>query len=223
MRILLAEDDRILSDGLSKLLARSGYVVDAVMAGDDADFALQTAPYDLVVLDLGLPKMDGLEVLQNVRRRNSRVPVLILTARDTLADRVRGLDLGADDYLTKPFDLPELEARIRALIRRQHFDAHNELVYGALRFDTVGRRLYAGTEPVELSAREVGLLEVLLKHVGQVVSKEQVMENLYGWEEEVGFNAIEVSIHRLRKKLSPYGFQLKTIRGLGYLLEEPTP
>lgn len=220
MRILLAEDDRILSDGLTKALEQSGYAVDSVGAGDDADYALTAVPYDLLILDLGLPRLDGLDVLKNLRARSSSVPVLVLTARDTLEDRVVGLDLGADDYLTKPFDLPELEARVRALIRRGHFRSNNEIAYGVLRFDTVGRRVYADGKPLELSAREIGLLEVFLTHAGRVVSKEQLMEHLYGWEEEVGPNAIEVSVHRLRKKLEPFGFNLQTIRGLGYLVEE---
>ncbi len=219
MRILLAEDDSVLSDGITKALRQSGFAIDWVKSGDDADYALSTVSYDAVILDLGLPKMDGLEVLKHLRWRKSRVPVLILTARDTLEDRVTGLDVGADDYLTKPFDLPELEARIRALIRRNHFDTQSELIYGSIRFDTVGRRVFVNDHLLELSAREMSVFELLLIHTGRVVSKEQMVEHLYGWDEEVSDNAIEVCIHRLRKKLEPFGFSFRTIRGLGYLVE----
>jgi two-component system, OmpR family, response regulator len=219
MRILFAEDDPVLSDGITKALRQSGYAVDWVKAGDDADYALSTIDYDMVILDLGLPKMDGLEVLKNLRGRKNRVPVLVLTARASVSDRVLGLDHGADDYLTKPFNLPELEARIRALIRRRHFDTHSDLEVGNIRFDTIGKRVYINDQLIELSAREISVLELLLIYTGRVVSKEQFVDHLYGWEEEVSENAIEVCIHRIRKKLEPFGVKFRTVRGLGYLVE----
>lgn len=220
MRILIAEDDPVLADGLTRSLRHSDYAVDCVTSGDQADHVLLSQKYDLIVLDLGLPKLDGFEVLRRLRHRGSKVPVLVLTARDTLDDRVKGLDLGADDYLTKPFDLPELEARVRALIRRGQSGGGSELVHGALKLDTAGRRATLNDAPLELSARELGVLEVLMLRSGRVVNKEQLAEQLYGWDEEVGVNAIEVYVHRLRKKLEPAGVTIRTIRGLGYLLEK---
>lgn len=221
MKILLAEDDYILADGLKTALSRAGYRVDAVANGNDADYALSLAQYDLLILDLGLPGKDGIQVLRNVRERKQQLPVLILTALDNLADRVHGLDLGADDYMTKPFDLPELEARVRALIRRvQSGGLSQELTLGDIRLDIVGQRLFVQGNPIALSAKEFHLLEVFLRNVGRVISKEQLIEHLYGWEEDVSPNALEVAIHRLRKKLGAYGFNLQTIRGLGYLLEK---
>jgi two-component system, OmpR family, response regulator len=174
-----------------------------------------------VILDLGLPRLDGYEVLRRLRRRGSKMPVLILTARDALDDRVKGLDLGGDDYLTKPFDLPELEARVRSLIRRGQSGGGSLLSHGTLTLDTVGRRATLGGEPLDLSARELGVLEVLMLRSGRVVNKDQLAEQLYGWDEEVGPNAIEVYVHRLRRKLEPAGVTIRTIRGLGYLLEKP--
>lgn len=221
MRILIVEDDPVLADGLTRSLRQSEYAVDCVNDGAEADHVLMGQNYDLVILDLGLPKVDGLEALRRLRRRGSRTPVLILTARDTLDERVKGLDLGADDYLTKPFDLPELEARVRALIRRGQSGGGSLLSHGALTLDTTGRRATLHGEPLDLSARELGVLEVLLLRSGRVVNKEQLAEQLYGWDEEVGANAIEVYVHRLRRKLEPAGVTIRTIRGLGYLLEKP--
>jgi two-component system OmpR family response regulator len=221
MRILIVEDDPVLADGLTRSLRQSDYAVDCVSDGAEADHVLASQAFDLVILDLGLPKVDGLEMLRRARRRGSRVPVLILTARDTLEDRVKGLDLGADDYLTKPFDLPELEARVRALIRRGQSGGSSLLSHGALTLDTSGRRATLNGEPLDLSGRELGVLEVLMLRSGRVVNKEQLTEQLYGWDEEVGANAIEVYVHRLRKKLEPAGVSIRTIRGLGYLLEKP--
>jgi two-component system OmpR family response regulator len=220
MRILIIEDDPVLADGLTRSLRQSDYAVDCVNDGSEADHVLLAQNYDLVILDLGLPKLDGFEVLRRLRRRGSKTPVLILTARDALDDRVKGLDLGADDYLTKPFDLPELEARVRASIRRGQSGGGSILQHGALSLDTAGRRAMLNGEPIELSARELGVLEVLMLRSGRVVNKEQLAEQLYGWEEEVGANAIEVYVHRLRRKLEPAGVVIRTIRGLGYLLEK---
>jgi two-component system OmpR family response regulator len=220
MRILIAEDDPVLADGLTRSLHQSDYAVDCVATGDQADHVLLAQNYDLVILDLGLPKLDGFEVLRRLRHRGSKVPVLVLTARDGLDDRVRGLDLGADDYLTKPFDLPELEARVRALIRRGQSGGASVLTHGALQLDTAGRRATLNGASLDLSARELGVLEVLMHRSGRVVNKEQLAEQLYGWDEEVGANAIEVYVHRLRRKLEPAGVVIRTIRGLGYLLEK---
>jgi DNA-binding response OmpR family regulator len=225
MRVLIVEDDPLIADGVSRSLAQAGFAVDHAADGAAADHMLVGQSYDLVVLDLGLPKLDGLEVLRKLRRRGSiasSAPVLILTARDQLEDRVKGLNLGADDYLTKPFDLPELEARVRALVRRGKFGASPQLAHGRLVFDTIGRRVIMDNgEPLELSARELSMLETLMLNVGRVVSKEQLANQLNGWGEEVGPNAIEVYIHRLRRKLEPAGVAVRTIRGLGYLLEKP--
>jgi two-component system, OmpR family, response regulator len=221
LRILLVEDDSILANTLSLALYQGGYAVDLVNDGIAADHALTHDVYDLVVLDLGLAGLDGMQVLKNLRLRKSRVPVLILTARDGLSDRVGGLDHGADDYLTKPFDLPELEARIRVLIRRQHGTSDPFIEYGPLRYDSAGKRVMVGGQVLDLSARDISVLEILLSRAGRVVSKEHLVEHLFGWGEAVSDNAIEVGIHRLRKKLEPAGITIRTIRGLGYLLEKP--
>ncbi len=220
MRILLVEDDTVLSTALKRALTQAAHAVDNVGNGEDALEALRHDVYDLVVLDIGLPRLDGFEALRALRARNSRVPVLILTARDALEDRVKGLDLGADDYLTKPFDLPEFEARVRALVRRGHYSASANLRHGRIRLDTAGRRLYCDDEPIELSARELALIEVLMLREGRVVTKEQMVDHLYGWQEEVGTNAIEVYVHRLRRKLEPAGVRIRTVRGMGYLLDK---
>ena len=220
MRILIAEDNPVLADGLIRSLRASDYAVDCATDGGEADHVLAAQNYDLVILDIGLPKLDGYEVLRRLRRRGSKTPVLILTARDGLDDRVRGLDLGGDDYLTKPFDLLELEARVRALIRRGQSGGGALLVHGALTLDTAGRRATLNAEPLDLSARELGVLEVLMLRSGRVVNKDQLAGQLYGWDEEVGTNAIEVYVHRLRRKLEPAGVAIRTIRGLGYLLEK---
>jgi two-component system OmpR family response regulator len=221
MRILIVEDDPVLSDGLIRSLRSSDYAVDFATDGAAADHILSAGSFDLVILDLGLPRLEGYEVLRRLRRRGSKTPVLILTALDSLEDRVKGLDQGADDYLTKPFDLPELEARVRALIRRGQSGGGSLLSHGTLTLDTAGRRASLAGEPLELSAREIGVLEVLMLRSGRVVNKDQLAEELYGWDEEVSANAIEVYVHRLRRKLEPAGVTIRTIRGLGYLLEKP--
>ena len=221
MRILLVEDDQMLSNGVSLALTQNGYVVDHVRTGKDADQALSKTNYDLLVLDLGLPEMDGLEVLTNLRQRGKATPVLILTARDSLEDRIAGLDLGANDYMTKPFHLEELEARIRALLRKDSWGNQTEIKYGDFVFDTVGRVLTVGGKPVDLSAREIAVLELMLQRVGKVVNKNQLKEHLSSWEAEISFNAIEIVMHRLRKKLDLSGCTIRTIRGLGYILEPP--
>jgi len=219
VRILIAEDDRVLADGLSRSLRASGYAVDVVDGGDNAESALLTQPYNLVILDLGLPRMPGLDVLRRLRERRNHVPVLILTAGDSVEQRVRGLDLGADDYMAKPFALSELEARVRALTRRALGSGQNLLRHGKLSLDPVGRVAAIDETALELSARELGLLETLLQRVGRLVSKEQLVDHLCEWGDEVSNNAIEVYVHRLRKKLEPGGVRIATVRGLGYCLE----
>jgi two-component system OmpR family response regulator len=222
LRILLVEDDAVLATALARALRQAAYAVDAIESGSEADQILRMDVYDLVILDLGLPGLDGLEVLRRLRGRRSRIPVLALTARDALEDRVAGLDLGADDYLTKPFDLPEFEARVRALIRRGHYNASARVEHGRLSLDTAGRRLYCDEEPIELSLRELAVAEILILRAGRVVSKEQMVDHLYGWnDEEVGSNAIEVYVHRVRRKFEPAGVTIRTVRGMGYLLEKP--
>lgn len=217
---MIAEDDPIIADGLTRSLRQGGYAVDWAANGLDADTALVTASYDLLILDLGLPKMPGLEVLKRLRGRNSQLPVLILTALDGTGDRVRGLDLGADDYMAKPFELAELEARVRALTRRSAGTVPT-IQCGALSYDQVGRVAQIHGQALDLSAREVGLLEILLMRMGRLVSKDQLVEHLCGWGEEVSHNAIEVYVHRLRKKLESGGVKIATVRGLGYCLERP--
>ena len=220
MRILIVEDDPALADGLVRSLTQSGYAVDCATQGAMANTMLQDGVYDLAILDLGLPRMDGTEVLRRLRQRGGKTPVLVLTARDAVEDRVIGLDLGADDYMTKPFDLSELEARVRALIRRGQLGSNTSLTCASLLLDTAAHRAYVAEVPIDLSAREIGVLEVLLLRQRKVVSKEQIMEALCKWDEDLGGNAIEVYIHRLRKKLETSGVRIRTIRGLGYLLEE---
>lgn len=223
MRILIAEDDSILADGLIRSLRQSAYAVDHVKNGVEADTALSMQTFDLLILDLGLPRMSGLEVLRRLRARNSNLPVLILTASDSVDERVKGLDLGADDYMAKPFALNELEARVRALTRRGAGGGPTVVRHGSLSFDQVGRIAYINEQVIELSARELGLLEVLLQRIGRLVSKEQLVDHLCEWGEEVSNNAIEVYVHRLRKKIEPSGVRILTVRGLGYCLEKATP
>lgn len=220
MRILLAEDDSVLADGLTRSLRQSGYVTDYVDNGMAADTALSTQDFNLLILDLGLPKMSGLDVLKRLRARNSHLPVLILTAADSIEQRVRGLDLGADDYMAKPFSLSELEARVRALTRRGAGGGPTMICHGPLSFDQIGRTAYINDQVLDLSAREVGLLEVLLQRTGRLVSKDQLVDHLCEWGEEVSNNAIEVYVHRLRKKIELGGIRIATVRGLGYCLEK---
>lgn len=221
MRILIAEDDSILADGLVRSLRQSGYAVDHVRGGSEADAALSMQSFDLLILDLGLPRLSGLEVLRRLRARNSSLPVLILTAADSVDERVKGLDLGADDYMAKPFHLNELEARVRALTRRGMGGGPTVVRHGSLTFDQVGRVAHINGQMLDLSARELGVLEVLLQRIGRLVSKEQLVDHLCEWGEEVSNNAIEVYVHRLRKKIEPSGVRIITVRGLGYCLEKP--
>jgi len=219
MRILIVEDNTVLLESLIISMSKAGHAAYWTKNGREADDLLARDTYDLVILDLGLPQIDGLRVLERMRKRGSKTPVLIVTARESLEERVRGLDLGADDYIIKPFDLPELEARVRALLRRGQCGAANEICLGSLSYDTARRRVLIGEKTLELSSREICILEVLLRNVGYVVSKGQVLENLCGWNEDVSENAVEVYIHRLRRKLDNSGIVIRTIRGLGYLIE----
>jgi two-component system OmpR family response regulator len=221
MRLLIVEDNQALAQSLSGVFRAKGYAVDCASGGEDAEAALHTQPYDLLILDLGLPDVDGFEVLRRLRKRKSRIPVLVLTARDTLQQRVDGLNVGADDYLGKPFALAELEARAGALLRRGVGGAGAVLRHGRLALDTVGRIATLDGEPLDLPRRELCLLELLLLRCGQVVGKQTLLDKLFSFDEEVGQNAVELYVHRLRKKLQPAGVRLRTVRGLGYLLENP--
>ena len=220
MRVLIAEDDMVIADGLLRALRHAGYSVDQVASGTEADAALASHEFDLLILDLGLPKLHGLEVLRKLRARGSSLPVLVLTAADSVEQRVKGLDLGADDYMAKPFSLQELEARVRALTRRGLGTAATVIRHGPLSFDATGRIAYLNEQVVELSAREISLLEVLLQRAGRLVSKDQLVERLCEWGDEVSNNAIEVYIHRLRKKIEHGPVRIATVRGLGYCLEK---
>ena len=219
MRILITEDDEALAEALRFALEQAGYAVDRVSNGAAADEALKADVFGLVILDLGLPKLDGFEVLKRLRRRNTTLPVLILSGREQPEEKVMGLDLGADDYLVKPFSLNELLARVRALLRRGRGAAQPVVTYGSLSFDTVGRTAAVDGRTVALSLHETGVLEVLLHRFGRVVSKEQLVEQLYSYDQEVSQNAIEVYVHRVRKKLSGAGVTVRTLYGRGYQLD----
>ncbi len=219
MRILLAEDNKTLADWLEKALRHAGYAVDCMHDGVDADHLLLTQNYDLVVLDLGLPRMDGLDILRRLRRRGSVTPVLILTARGEVDSRVEGLNLGADDYLTKPFSLSELEARINAVIRRAQGAASPVQTLGALEYDSVGRTFRLHGEVLALRPKEHSVLEVLISRPGKAVAKAALHEHVFDLGETASAEAVEVYIHRLRKRLQGSGVGIVTLRGLGYVLE----
>jgi len=214
MRVLVAEDDPMIGRAVLTGLRASGYATDWVCDGVEAGLALSGGGYDAALLDLGLPRRDGLEILKALRREQKDLPVLIITARDALQDRIAGLDSGADDYLVKPFSLDELLARMRAVIRRRAGRASPEIRYGALRVDPVRRTVRFRERPVELSAREFALLEALLQEPGAVVSRSRLEEAVYGWGEEVESNSVEVHLHNLRRKLAPE--LIRNLRGVGY-------
>jgi len=216
MRILLVEDDTLLGDGIKAGLGQSGFGVDWVRDGVAADLALKGASYAAVVLDLGLPRLSGLDLLRRARAAGAKTPVLILTARDAIEDRIKGLDSGADDYLVKPFDLHELAARLRALIRRSGGEAAPLLRVGEIGLDPAARCVTIRGEPVELPAREFALLHAFMLNAGRVLTREQLSERLYAWGEEIESNAIDVHIHHLRRKLAPE--LIRTVRGVGYLM-----
>lgn len=217
--ILLAEDDQFLSDGLSRTLRHSGYKIDQARNGLDAEAAMLANQYDLVILDLGLPDVDGLTVLAKLRREGKALPVLILTARDAPDDRIRGLDLGANDYLCKPFNMGELEARIRALIRKEKWANRTAISVGSLVFDTVANKVFVEDQPLDLSAREYLVLEMLLQRKGRVVMKTDLIEHLGNLEKDMTTNALDIVIHRLRKKLDDSGCVIQTVKGLGFIIE----
>jgi len=219
MRILLAEDDTLLGDGLRAGLRQAGFQVDWVRDGLAAERELRAQAYAAAVLDLGLPGMDGMDVLASVRRAGITLPVLVLTARDAVPDRIKGLDTGADDYVVKPVDLDELAARLRALVRRAAGQPQELLQAGGLQLDPAARTVQRDGEPVLLSTREFDLLQALMLNAGRVLSREQLEQHLYSWGREVESNAVEVHIHHLRKKLGADCIQ--TVRGVGYLLPRP--
>lgn len=220
MRILLAEDDPAIAEGICASLRHSGHAVDHVAGGNLADAALRDDAYDLLVLDLGLPAIDGSDVLRRLRSRGTGMPVLVVTARDGLNERIRVLDLGADDYLVKPFALAEFEARVRALLRRASSQGKPELQFGRLRLDLPGHRAWIDQDALELTAREFGLLEALVLRADRITSRAQLVEALCDWDQELTDNGLDIAIHRLRRKLRGSGTGVRTIRGLGYLLEE---
>lgn len=220
MRILLAEDDLAIAEGIRASLRHGGHAVDHVASGSLADAALRDDAYDLLVLDLGLPAVDGSDVLRRLRSRGTGMPVLVVTARDGLNERIRVLDLGADDYLVKPFALAEFEARVRALLRRASSQGKPELQLGRLRLDLPGHRAWIDQDALELTAREFGLLEALVLRADRITSRAQLVEALCDWDQELTDNGLDIAIHRLRRKLRGSGTGVRTIRGLGYLLEE---
>lgn len=219
MKLLLAEDDPMIGAGMEQGLKLAGFAVDWTRDGKSAELALQTGTYALLLLDLGLPRQDGLSLLKKLRQGDNQVPVLIVTARDAVSDRVAGLNLGADDYLTKPFDLDELIARVRALVRRQAGRARPEMRLGHLALNPLTRVVTLDSQLLALSQREFSLLEAFMEAPGTVLSKEQLEERLYGWEEEIMSNAVEVHLHKLRRKLG--AAWIRNVRGVGYKLVEP--
>jgi DNA-binding response OmpR family regulator len=216
MRLLLVEDDPMVGESIRDGLGQEGYTVDWVRDGKGAEAALGAEPYGAVLLDLGLPRMDGLDVLRAARAKRNDVPILVITARDAVADRIKGLDAGADDYLVKPFDLDELAARVRALVRRAEGRAEPVVRHGPIALDPATRAVTLRGRPVELSGREFALLQALLQRPGAVLSRAQLEERLYGWDEEVGSNAVEVHIHNLRRKLG--ADTIRNVRGVGYTI-----
>lgn len=218
MRVLLAEDDHLLGQGIRAGLIQEGYAVDWVYDGQTARSALMAEPYDLLVLDIGLPQHSGLEVLKYIRSMGNNIPTVILTARDTVQDRILGLDSGADDYLIKPFDLDELCARLRALSRRLSGRSTPIITHGDITIDPAAHLIHKGTTRIDLTPREYALLITLVEHAGKVQSRTRLEESLYPWHEEVESNTIEVHIHHLRKKLG--NELIRTIRGIGYIIDQ---
>ena len=221
MRILIVEDDALLADGLTRSMRDSGHAVDWVDNGERALQALGGERFDLVILDVGLPGLDGFEVLRRIRSAEPYVPVIVVTARDAVSDRVHGLDLGADDYLVKPFAIEELEARVRMLMRRTTGGLAPRVTVGPLELDLVGRIATAGGQALELTGREWSIAELLATQPGVALSKERLIQTLSTWDESLSPNAIEVYVSRLRAKLEPYGLRIRTVRGYGYRLDRP--
>lgn len=220
MHVLLVEDDAVLADGISRNLSAAGMAVDVVHAGTSADLILQQNNHiAAMVLDIGIPGIDGFEVVRRLRARGSNIPVLLLTARDAVQDRVHGLELGADDYLVKPFATAELVARVKALLRRSN-PRSLELQVGGLSLDIFSRRAKLNNQPIDLSAREWSVLEYLMQHASRVVSKQQIIDAILPWGEELTLNAVEVYVSRIRLKIADGGVTIRTIRGFGYMLEK---
>ena len=221
MRLLLVEDDQMLADGIKQgLTSAGGYVVDAVGSAESALDALTSDTFDAAIIDVGLPQMDGMALTQRMRERGLSIPVLMLTARDSLDDRVQGLDAGADDYMVKPFELPELLARLRALLRRSQAATSSVLTLGRISLDTAARQVMADDQPLDVGPREWTVLQYLMLHAPKPVSKEKLLQALTGWDKEITLNAVEVYISRLRAKLDPYGIALRSIRGFGYRIDQ---
>ena len=220
MRLLLIEDDELLGDAVKTALLQLGYVVDWLKDGESATVALKIESFELVILDLGLPKLSGLSLLKNIRHSGNKTPFLILTAREAIESRIEGLDAGADDYMIKPFDLNELSARIRALIRRSQGRADTIIHYKNITLDPSAHVVLLDNQEVNVSRREFALLQKLLENTGQVLSREQLMQSIYGWDEDLDSNVLEVHIHNLRKKL--HADFIRTIRGIGYIAEKNT-
>ncbi|HEX2831265.1 MAG TPA: response regulator transcription factor [Burkholderiales bacterium] len=220
LQVLIVEDDAVLADGLVRYLQQAGYRTEVVTNGTDADLQLRSDAHDLVVLDIGLPGLDGYEVLRRLRARAGRPRVLMLTARDAVEDRVHGLDLGADDYLVKPFSLQELEARLRAIARRHEDPANKQLHFGPLKLNTEAKRAWIENEPLRLTVREWQILEFLVTRAGHMVSKDQIVFGLASLDDEMSHTSVEVHISHLRQKLEPAGIRIRSIRGFGYYLEK---
>jgi two-component system, OmpR family, response regulator QseB len=216
MRVLLVEDDAMIAQGLQTALRQGGFAVDWMHDGKSAGNALQTSAFDVVLLDLGLPQRDGIEVLREMRKRGNLTPVIIVTARDEIQHRVAGLDAGADDYIVKPFELDEVMARLRSVLRRAAGRGDSSIQHGELKLDPVSHTVERGGVPVNLSAHEFAVLEALLQRPGAVLSRPQLEDRLYGWDDQIGSNAIEVYIHGLRRKLGSEAIQ--TLRGVGYFI-----
>jgi len=222
VRILVVEDNVTLAGGLERIMRQNGYAVDVVHDGASAEAVIATEKFDVVILDLNLPEIDGLSVLRGIRSRQIETAVLILTARDAPQDRVKGLDLGADDYLTKPFDVGELEARVRALLRRNNGTRSPKIVYGELSFDMNARTLSGKDGIVEVPARELSVLELLFAKSGKVVHKQAIIESLSAFDDDLSPNAVEQYVSRLRRKLAAYDLTIRTARGIGYYLDKAT-
>ena len=220
MRILVVEDDPMLGEGIAEGLKQHNYAVDLMFDGNMAAQALSTEAYDAAIIDIGLPSQDGISIVKNLRAEGGHVPVLLLTARDAVGDRIKGLDSGADDYLTKPFDFSELLARMRALVRRSVGRSDPKIKFGTLELDPAAQTFSDNGKFIKLSRREFAVLECLLENIGRVVSKTKLLEKLYGWNEEIDSNTLEVHIHNLRKKIN--NKYIRTIRGVGYIVQYDT-
>lgn len=219
MRVLLIEDDTMLADGLVRSLRQSGYAVDWTADGEEAEAILRTQAFDLVILDLTLPNMDGLEILRSLRARHVPVPVLITTARSEVDDRIKGLDLGADDYLTKPFEMGEFDARVRALVRRSQASGLETLTCGSLKLDITAKRAFLDKNALDLPRREYHILESMMSRQNRIISKDQIIDFILNFDEDLNPSAVEIYISRLRKKLQNSDVQIRTVRGVGYTIE----